>query len=308
MIEVEHLTKRYGDVLAVDDISFAVAPGRITGFLGPNGAGKSTTMRMIVGLDAPSSGTALVAGHTYRDLRTPLRTIGALLDAAAVEGGRKAADHLLWLAHSNAIDPARVGMVLDQVGLGEFAERRIAAFSLGMRQRLGIAAALLGDPRVVMLDEPINGLDPDGIIWLRGFMRHLADEGRTVFVSSHLMNEVAQTADHVIVIGRGRIVADAPIESVLAQHGLRTVIVRAERQADLAVHLSRHGATIEPAEHGALSVRGLDAAAIGAIAAGEQIALSELTPHQPSLEQAFFELTHDLSLPTVALSASAQGD
>jgi ABC-2 type transport system ATP-binding protein len=307
MIEVQHLSKRYGDVVAVDDISFTVRPGHVTGFLGPNGAGKSTTMRMILGLDAPTSGSVLVDGRRYRQLDTPLRTIGALLDAGAVDDGRTAANHLLWLANSNGIERGRVSAALELVGLGDVADRRVGTFSLGMRQRLGIAAALLGDARVLMFDEPTNGLDPDGIIWLRATMRHLAAEGRTVFVSSHLMSEVAQTADHVIVIGRGRIIADAPIDAIVAQHGLANVYVRAERQYDLSMQLGRHGAQLESAGDGAVIVRGLDSAAIGAIAAAEGIALSELTPRQPSLEDAFFELTHDLTLPTTLVGAT-RGD
>jgi ABC-2 type transport system ATP-binding protein len=298
VITVSNLTKRYGDTVAVDDVSFRVEPGRVTGFLGPNGAGKSTTMRMIMGLDAPSAGTALVGGVPYHDLRAPLRTIGALLDAAAVDGGRTAANHLLWLAHSNGIDRARVPAVLAAVGLGEVADRRVATFSLGMRQRLGIASALIGDPPIVMFDEPVNGLDPEGILWLRATMRRLAEQGRAVFVSSHLMSEVAQTAEQLIVIGRGRIVADAPIDAVIAEHGLHNVYVKADRQDDLAARLTERGALVEPADHGAIAVRGLEAAAIGAIAAAERIVLSELTPRQPSLEEAFFELTQDLSLTT----------
>jgi ABC-2 type transport system ATP-binding protein len=305
MIDVHHLVKRYGDVVAVDDISFTVHPGHVTGFLGPNGAGKSTTMRMILGLDAPTSGSVLVGGRRYRELHAPLRTIGALLDAGAVDDGRSAANHLLWLAHSNGIDSTRVAAVLDMVGLGDVARRRVGTFSLGMRQRLGIAAALLGDPHVLLFDEPTNGLDPDGILWLRSMLRNLAAEGRTVFVSSHLMSEVSQTADRVIVIGRGRIVADAPIEAIVSQHGVPNVYVRSDRQDDLGLHVVRHGGQFEPAENGAIAVRGLESAAIGAIAAAEGIALSELTPRQPSLEDAFFELTHDLTLPT-ALSV-AQG-
>lgn len=304
MIQAEHLTKRYGDVVAVDDISFTVKPGQVTGFLGPNGAGKSTTMRMILGLDAPTSGRVLINRRRYRELDAPLRTIGALLDAGAVDHGRTAANHLLWLAHSNGIARSRVGHVLDLVGLGDVADRRVGTFSLGMLQRLGIAAALLGDAGVLMFDEPTNGLDPDGIIWLRATMRRLAAEGRAVFVSSHLMSEVAQTADHVIVIGRGRIVADASLETIVAQHGLADVYVRAERQHDLSVQLVRHGAAIEAVDDGAISVRGLDAVSIGAIAAADGIALSELTPRRSSLEDAFFELTHDLTLPTSLVGAT----
>ena len=300
MIAVHQLTKRYGDVVAVDGISFSVTPGLVTGFLGPNGAGKSTTMRMILGLDAPSAGRALISGRQYHRLDAPLRTIGALIDAGAVDPARTAANHLLWLAHSNAVDVGRVDTVLGLVGLGDVAGRRVGTFSLGMRQRLGIAAALLGDPAVLVLDEPVNGLDPDGILWLRALMRHLADEGRTVFVSSHLMSEVAQTADHVIVIGRGQLVADAPIDQIVAAHGVPDVLVKADRIEDLAVHLVRQGGQITPADDGALSVRRLPSATVGAIAAAQGIALTELTPHQPSLEDAFFELTHDLTLPATA--------
>jgi ABC-2 type transport system ATP-binding protein len=295
MIRLSNVTKRYGDVLAVDDVSFTVRPGHVTGFVGPNGAGKSTTMRMILGLDRPTSGTVLVDGRPYAELRTPLRTIGALLDASAVDGGRSAAGHLRWLADSNRIDRGRVDAVLELVGLGDVAGRRVGAFSLGMRQRLGIAAALLGDPAIVMFDEPANGLDPDGILWLRSFTRQLATEGRAVFLSSHLINEISHTADHVVVIGRGRLIADAPMASVLTEHGASTVLVRSERIADLNVHLTRHGASTEIARDGALTVRGLGAAAIGEIAMAERIALSELTPHEPSLEQAFFDLTHDVT-------------
>ena len=247
MIDVQHLTKRYGDVVAVDDVSFTVQPGHVTGFLGPNGAGKSTTMRMILGLDAPTAGSVPSNGGRYRELDAPLRTIGALLDAGAVDGGRTAANHLRWLAHSNGIEPTRVGHVLELVGLGDVADRRVG------RSRSDAAAARhrrrpARRPGVLMFDEPTNGLDPDGIIWLRATMRRLAAEGRAVFVSSHLMSEVAQTADHVIVIGRGRIVADAPIDTIIAQHGLANVYVRAERQHDLSVQLARHGAEIDVAE------------------------------------------------------------
>ena len=298
MIAVHHLTKRYGSVVAVGDLSFTVRPGQVTGFVGPNGAGKSTTMRMILGLDAPTAGEALVAGQRYRDLESPLRTIGVLLDAGAVDGARTAANHLLWLARSNGIHRARVDDVLGVVGLGHVAGQNVGTFSLGMRQRLGIAAALLGDPTVLMFDEPVNGLDPEGILWLRTTMRRLAAEGRTVFVSSHLMSEVAQTADHVIVIGRGRIVADAPIDAITAEHGRQDVYVEADRTEDLGLHLVRHGGVVEPSEQGGLVVRGLQSAEIGAIAAAEGIVLSELTSRRASLEDAFFELTHDLTLST----------
>ena len=300
MIDVQHLSKRYGHVRAVDDLSFSAKAGHVTGFVGPNGAGKSTTMRMILGLDRPDGGVILIGGRPYRDLERPLSAIGALLDAGAVDDGRRAVDHLRWLADSNRIDRKRVCSVLDDVGLTEVADRRVGTFSLGMRQRLGLAAALLGDPAIVMLDEPANGLDPDGILWLRQFTRRLADEGRTVFVSSHLMNEVAQTADHLVVIGKGRLIADASTESILAEHGFRNVYVRADRQADLARELVRRGGLVQPDVHDAIAVRGLPSNAIGAIALAEGIALTELTPREPSLEEAFLELTHDASLHPAA--------
>ena len=218
MIEAKHLTKRYGKTVAVDEVSFTVKPGQVTGFLGPNGAGKSTTMRMILGLDAPTSGEVRVDGKPYHQLADPLRSVGALLDAKAIVGGRSAANHLMWLADSNGIARRRVSEVLDIVGLSDVAGRKVGTFSLGMNQRLGIAAALLGDPETVMFDEPINGLDPEGILWIRNFMKALAAEGRTVFLSSHLMSEMAQTADHLIVIGRGRIIADAGTDEFINRH------------------------------------------------------------------------------------------
>ncbi|MGH2883035.1 MAG: ABC transporter ATP-binding protein, partial [Solirubrobacteraceae bacterium] len=234
MIEAQHLTKRYGKTVAVDQVSFVVHPGRVTGFLGPNGAGKSTTMRMILGLDKPSSGSVQVNGKSYRDVNDPLRSVGALLDAKAIVGGRSAANHLKWLADSNDIDRRRVGEVLDIVGLSDVAGKRVGTFSLGMNQRLGIAAALLGDPETVILDEPVNGLDPDGILWIRNLMKSLASQGRTVFLSSHLMSEMAQTADHLVVIAQGRIIADASTEEFINRNAAPTVRVRAIEQTDLA--------------------------------------------------------------------------
>ena len=231
MIEATHLTKRYGKTVAVNQVSFTVKPGRVTGFLGPNGAGKSTTMRMILGLDAPTSGEVRVDGKPYHQLEDPLRSVGALLDAKAIVGGRSAANHLMWLADSNGIVRRRVSEVLDMVGLSDVAGRKVGSFSLGMNQRLGIAAALLGDPETVMFDEPINGLDPEGILWIRNLMKSLASEGRTVFLSSHLMSEMAQTADHLIVIGRGRIIADAGTDEFISRHTAPSVRVRA-RGAD----------------------------------------------------------------------------
>ena len=242
MIEAQHLTKRYGTTVAVDEASFAVRPGRVTGFLGPNGAGKSTTMRMILGLDTPSSGSVLVNGKPYRELTDPLRSVGALLDAKAIVGGRSAASHLAWLADSNGIARRRVTEVLELVGLSDVAGKRVGTFSLGMNQRLGIAAALLGDPETVMFDEPINGLDPDGILWIRNLMKSLAAQGRTVFLSSHLMSEMAQTADHLLVIARGRIIADASTDEFVSRNSTPSVRVRALQPADLAAALTRRGA------------------------------------------------------------------
>jgi len=293
MIEVHELTKRYGAATAVDGLSFTVHPGRVTGFLGPNGAGKSTTMRVILGLDAPTAGWATVNGQPYQRLVRPLHQAGALLDAGAVHGGRTARDHLRSIAASNGIGARRVDQVLALVGLDSAAGRRVRGFSLGMKQRLGIAAALLGDPPVLMFDEPVNGLDPEGIHWIRGLLRSLAAEGRTVFVSSHLMSEMALTADHLIVIGRGRLVADAPIADFVQQSSRGNVIVRSPAGAALAGLLTRRGAAVTAEPGGGLAVTGLDAAAIGEVARAHGITLHELTPRHASLEEAFMELTRD---------------
>jgi ABC-2 type transport system ATP-binding protein len=294
MIEFRDLTKRYGRTLAVDALSFTVRPGIVTGFLGPNGAGKSTTMRLALGLDAPTAGEALVAGCRYRDLQLPLRKVGALLDATAVDGGRTAADHLGWLARSNRIPRARARSLLEQVGLAEVAGHRVGTFSLGMKQRLGIAAALLGDPEIVMLDEPVNGLDPDGVRWIRELLRSLAAEGRTVFVSSHLMSEMAITADRLVVIARGRLVADATVEELAGQHG-PAVYVRTPLTAELLSALERAGARATSEPDGRMSVTGLDAAAIGELATRHAIPLTELMQHPVSLEDAYMRLTADRS-------------
>jgi ABC-2 type transport system ATP-binding protein len=291
-IEAHGLTKRYGDTLAVDGLTFTVQPGRVTGFLGPNGAGKSTTMRLVLGLDAPSAGTVTVAGRHYADLARPLHTVGALLDARAVHPGRSAANHLLALAQTAGIARKRVDEVLGLVGLEGVAGRRAGTFSLGMSQRLGIAAALLGDPAVLMFDEPVNGLDPEGIRWIRTLMRDLAAEGRTVLVSSHLMSEMALTAQHLLVIGRGRILADTGIDEFLDQHGTETVLVRAGEQDRLARVLRRAGAHLD-VDAGGLLVERLTATEIGKFAAAEGIALSELTPRRGSLEDVFMALTGD---------------
>jgi ABC-2 type transport system ATP-binding protein len=279
--------------VAVDGLSFTVRPGRVTGFLGPNGAGKSTTMRVILGLDAPTAGWATVNGQPYQRLARPLHQAGALLDAGAVHGGRTARDHLLAIAASNGIGPRRVTEVLGLVGLDSAAGRRVRGFSLGMKQRLGIAAALLGDPPVLMFDEPVNGLDPEGIAWIRGLLRSLAGEGRTVLVSSHLMSEMALTADHLVVIGRGRLVADAPIDEFVRQSSRHDVMVRSACDGDLAGLLAARGAKVTAEPDGGLAVTGLDASAIGETASAHHIALHELTPRHASLEEAFMELTRD---------------
>ncbi|MGV9779408.1 ABC transporter ATP-binding protein [Streptosporangium sp. NPDC003464] len=292
MIEVKELTKRYGATVAVDGLSFRVEPGQVTGFLGPNGAGKSTTMRVLLGLDAPGSGEALVNGRRYATIRHPMREVGALLDAAAVHGGRTAFDHLRWLARSNRIGVRRVTEVLEQVGLAGAARRRVGGFSLGMRQRLGIAAALLGDPGVLMFDEPVNGLDPEGVRWIRHLMRSLAAEGRTVLLSSHLMSEMALTADRLVVIGRGRLIAETSVQD-LAGRFERGVLVRSPRAAELTAVLRAAGATVLAEPDGGLAVKGLEVTEIGDLAAGHGLAVHEVTPRSASLEEAYLELTGD---------------
>ena len=293
MIEVRGLTKTYGSTRAVDGLTFDVRPGRVTGFLGPNGAGKSTTMRMIIGLDRPSAGTVRLGGRSYAEIRRPLHEVGAVLEARAVHGGRSAFNHLLCLAQSNGIATRRVREVLDMVGLEGVATRRAGGFSLGMSQRLGLAAALLGDPPVLLCDEPVNGLDPEGILWVRTLLRRLAAEGRTVFVSSHLMSEMALTADHLVVVGRGRLIADASTSEIIARSSINSVLVRSPDAARLAELLSSATVDISRDDDGALHVKGVDAAAIGDLAARHAIALHELSPQRASLEAAFIKLTHD---------------
>ena len=294
MIEAVGLTKRYGDKLAVDQLSFSVKPGQVTGFLGPNGAGKSTTMRMILGLDAPTSGTVTVGGKPFDKAAYPLREVGALLDAKAVHGGRSAYNHLLCLAQTNNLPKRRVDEVLTLVGLGAVAKKRSKGFSLGMGQRLGIAAALLGDPKVLMFDEPVNGLDPEGILWIRNLMKALAAEGRTVFVSSHLMSEMEATADHLIVIGRGRLVADCSVQEFIDNNSELSIRVRTPQAEKLGPILSEKGATVRAdGEGGALLVTKLGMQEIGDLAFDNQIRVHELSPIQASLEQAFMELTKD---------------
>ncbi|MFJ8439842.1 ABC transporter ATP-binding protein [Kitasatospora griseola] len=291
MIEVNRLTKRYGRVTAVNDLSFTVRSGHVTGFLGPNGAGKSTTLRMILGLHAPTSGSATVAGRDCRGLRRALRHVGALLDAGDVHGGRTARDQLRFLARSNAIPAARVDEVLGEVGLLTAADRRIGGFSLGMRQRLGIAGALLGDPPVLIFDEPLNGLDPEGVLFVRNLFRRLAAEGRTVFVSSHLMTEMEHTADRLIVVGRGELLADETVAEFAARGSRQTVQVRTTDPAALVTALTADGAQVSQAPDGLLTVTGPDATSIARTALDRRLLIHELVPRTGSLEQAFMELT-----------------
>jgi ABC-2 type transport system ATP-binding protein len=293
MIEASHLTKHFGQTVAVDDLSFQVKPGQVTGFLGPNGAGKTTTMRMILGLDAPTAGSGTINGRPYRDLAAPLREVGALLDAKAFHGGRTAHDHLRVLAASNGLPYSRADEVLRIVGLTEVAGRRAGGFSLGMGQRLGIAAALLGDPGILILDEPVNGLDPEGILWARNLMRQMAAEGRTVLVSSHLMSEMALTADHLLVIGRGRLIAAAATQEFIAGSSEQSVLVRSGDDTTLAQQLAELGGTVERAVGGGLDVAGVASEAISKLAFAAGITVSELTPRRASLEEAFMEMTRD---------------
>ena len=326
MIEVRNLTKRFGSKVAVDDLTFTVEPGRVTGFLGPNGAGKSTTMRVILGLDRPQGGTATIEGRAYRDLPDPLRTVGALLEAKSVHSGRSARNHLLFLAQTQGLPARRASEVLDLVGLTEVAGKRAGGFSLGMSQRLGIAAAMLGDPRVLLLDEPVNGLDPEGVLWVRNLMKYLAGQGRTILVSSHLMNEMAVTADHLIVIGRGRLIAAASTADVIARGTEKSVRVRTPDAAKMAELITAAGGEVthgdgvrglrgeeEPAGADLLTVKNLEAPRIGEIAASASLVLHELTPQLASLEEAFMELTasslefgvHDAALITAMGGAGA---
>ncbi len=293
MIEARSLSKRYGDKVAVDDVTFTVKPGVVTGFLGPNGAGKSTTMRLILGLDAPSAGTVTVNGKPYAEHRAPLREVGALLEARAVHTGRSAYNHLLAQALTTGIPRSRVEEVIDLVGLRDVARKRAGGFSLGMGQRLGVAAALLGDPATLVLDEPVNGLDPEGILWIRNLLRGLAAEGRTIFVSSHLMSEMALTAEHLIVIGRGRLIADTSVSEFIDQASRKVVRVRTEQATQLRELLVGPEVTVTSSERGVLEVAGLSGGEIGRIACDNKIPLEELTPVQASLEQAFMELTQD---------------
>jgi len=293
VIEASGLTKRYGDKVAVRDLSFTVSSGVVTGFLGPNGSGKSTTMRLILGLDAPDSGGATVNGRPYRDHQAPLHEVGALLEARSVHTGRSAYNHLLALAQTHGIARSRVAELIEMVGLSEVARKRAGQFSLGMGQRLGIAAALLGDPETVMLDEPINGLDPEGIQWVRNLLKALAAEGRTVFVSSHLMSEMALTAEHLIVIGRGELIADMNTSDFLRRASKKAVRVRSPQAETLRELIAGADVEVTVIEPGLIEVDGLSAEQIGEEAAANRIVLYELTPQQATLEEAFMELTHD---------------
>ena len=291
MIEADGLSKDYGEKRAVDDLTFTVRPGVVTGFLGPNGSGKSTTMRLILGLDAPTAGDVTVNGKHYRDHRAPLHEVGALLEARSVHTGRSAYNHLLALAQTHGIGKRRVAELIDLVGLHEVARKRAGKFSLGMGQRLGIATALLGDPSTLLLDEPANGLDPEGIHWMRNLLRGLAAEGRTVFVSSHLMSEMALTADHLIVIGRGRLIADTSVDDFVRRASQKLVRVRSPHAARLREAVLGDGVTVTSIEPELLEIAGLTAEEIGEVAAAHRLTLHELTPQQASLEEAFMKLT-----------------
>ncbi len=309
LIEVDQLVKQFGPVTAVDGLSFAVRPGQVTGFLGPNGAGKTTTLRIILGLAAPSAGTALVGGRPYQQIIRPIREVGSLLDATAVHGGRTAGSQLQAVARSNGIGRGRVLEVLQQTGLEPVADRRIREFSLGMKQRLGIAGALLGDPPVLIFDEPVNGLDPEGVHWLRQLFRSLAAGGRTVLVSSHLMSEMALTAEHLIIIGRGRLLADVATQVFIDSSARRDVLVRSPRAADLARLLTGHRAVVVPEDGDGLAVTGLDAPAIADLAAAHGIPVHALVPRRASLEQAYLDLTSastDYRAPVPAAEGTAR--
>lgn len=292
-IVVAGLRKRYGSALALDGMSFTVRPGVVTGLIGPNGAGKSTTMRVILGLDSVDEGTALIDGKPYRSLRCPLNQVGSLLDAGALHAGRSGRDHLLWLAHSQGLDARRVNQVIEQVGLASAARRKAGAYSLGMRQRLGIAAALLGDPPIIMLDEPFNGMDPDGIVWMRGFLRSLAAQGRAVLVSSHLMSEVQGTADHLVVVGRGKAIADAGVADLIAAASGNRVAVRTTAGAHATRVLAHAGATVAATGRDTITVSGLPAARIVTLLSEGAVPFSEVSAHRATLEDVYLDLTRE---------------
>ncbi len=295
LIEVTGLRKRFGTVLALDGMSFTVRPGQVTGFVGPNGAGKSTTMRVILGLDAPDEGQALVGGKRYADLRHPLRQVGSLLDASALQPSRTARNHLLWLAHSQGLTARRVDEVIAQAGLESAARRRAGGFSLGMRQRLGIAAAMLGDPPALMFDEPFNGMDPEGIVWMRGFLRSLAARGRAVLVSSHLMSELEDTADHLVVVGRGTVIADTSMAALIARASGGRVVLHTTAAEEAKTVLESAGAAVAATGPGVITATGLAAEAIIRILSDNGMPFSEVSAHRASLEEAYLELTRDAS-------------
>jgi ABC-2 type transport system ATP-binding protein len=292
-IDVTGLRKRFGSTVALDEMTFTVRPGQVTGFVGPNGAGKSTTMRVILGLDAADAGTALIGGRLYRSLRHPLREVGALLDASALQPARTGRNHLLWLAHSQGLTGRRVDEVIAQAGLGSAARRRAGGYSLGMRQRLGIAAAMLGDPPVLLLDEPFNGLDPEGIVWMRGFLRALAGQGRAVLVSSHLMSELQDTADHLVVVGRGRVVRDTGVADLLAAAAGGRVRLRTAARTEAMTVLAHAGATVAATDRDTLIVTGLPAERVVAVLSEGAVPFSEVSAHRATLEEAYMELTRD---------------
>jgi ABC-2 type transport system ATP-binding protein len=305
-IEVTGLRKRFGPVTALDGMSFTVTPGQVTGFIGPNGAGKSTTMRVILGLDAAEAGSALIGGQRYQTLRHPLTVVGSLLDAGALQPGRTARSHLLWLARSQGLGKRRVDEVIGQSGLSGAARRKAGGYSLGMRQRLGIAAALLGDPRVLMLDEPFNGMDPEGIVWMRGFLKSLAAQGRAVLVSSHLMSELEDAAGRLVIVGRGKVIADASTRELLAAASGDRVTLRTSAAAQAAAVLARAGASATPAE-GGLAVTGLPAERIVTLLGGHGVPFSEVSAHRASLEEAYLNLTRDEVEYRALPAASAPG-
>jgi ABC-2 type transport system ATP-binding protein len=292
-IEVSGLHKRFGPTLALDGMTFTVAPGQVTGFVGPNGAGKSTTMRVILALDSPDDGSALIGGQPYRTLRHPLSHVGSLLDAAALQPSRSARNHLLWLAHSQGLGAKRVDEVIEQAGLQRAARRKAGGYSLGMRQRLGIAAALLGDPPVLMFDEPFNGMDPEGIVWMRGFLASLADEGRAVLVSSHLMAELQDTADHLVVAGRGKVIADTTVAALIAAASGDRVSLRTTARPEAMEALARAGGTIAATGRDSLTVSGLAAEGIVGVLSGSGVPFSEVSAHRATLEEAYMELTRE---------------
>jgi ABC-2 type transport system ATP-binding protein len=312
-IEVTGLRKRFGPTVALDGMSFTVAPGQVTGFIGPNGAGKSTTMRVILGLDAADEGHALVGGRPYQTLRRPLRQVGSLLDASALQPSRTGRNHLLWLAHSQGLTARRVDKVIEQAGLEKAARRKAGGFSLGMRQRLGIAAALLGDPPALMLDEPFNGMDPEGIVWMRGFLRSLGAQGRAVLVSTHLMSELEDTADHLVIVGRGKVIADTSTRELLAAASRDRVVLRTTAPAEAAAVLERAGATVAATGDGTLAVSGPAAEKVVTLLSAGAVPFSEVSAHRATLEQAYLDLTRDaveyraVPAATAGLPARADG-